>query len=67
MSDQDQTELRVQLARLQIDHADLDLAIDALIQTGANAICIQRFKKKKLALKDQITKLHSLAMPDIIA
>ena len=67
MSDQDLTELRVQLAKLQIDHADMDLAIDALTRTGANAIAIQRFKKKKLALKDQITKLHSIVMPDIIA
>ncbi len=67
MADQDLTELRVQLAKLQIDHADMDLAIDALTKTGANAIAIQRFKKKKLALKDQITRLHSIVMPDIIA
>jgi hypothetical protein len=67
MADQDMTELRVQLAKLQIEHSDMDLAIDALITTGANAIAIQRFKKKKLALKDQITKLHSIVMPNIIA
>jgi len=67
MSDQDLTELRVQLAKLQIEHADMDLAIDSLTKTGANALAIQRFKKKKLALKDQITRLHSIVMPDIIA
>ena len=67
MADQDLTELRVQLAKIQIDHADIDLAIDALTKTGANGIAIQRFKKKKLALKDQITKLHSIVMPNIIA
>lgn len=67
MSDQDLTELRVKLAKIQIEHADMDMAIDALTKTGANAIVVQRFKKKKLALKDQITKLHSMVMPNIIA
>lgn len=67
MTGPDQTELRVRLAKLEIEHSDLGMAIDALIATGANALSIQRFKKKKLALKDEITRLHSLTTPDIIA
>lgn len=63
----DQTELLVRLAKLEIEHNDMDRAIDALTQVGTDAICIQRFKKKKLALKDQIEKIRSLTMPDIIA
>lgn len=67
MAGNDETELRVRLAKLEIEHADLGLAIDALIKTGANALCIQRFKKKKLTLKDEITRMHSLTTPNIIA
>ena len=67
MGDQDQTELRVRLAELEIEHADLGRAIDALTQVGSDALCIQRLKKKKLALKDEIAKLHDMTTPDIIA
>ena len=67
MSQTDQTEFRLRLAGLEIEHADYDRAIDALTQTGANALCIQRFKKKKLAMKDEIAKLKSFTTPNIIA
>lgn len=67
MSEQDHMELRVRHAKLQIEHEDISHAIDALIKTGADTLCIQRFKKKKLSLKDEIEKLHDLTTPDIIA
>ena len=65
--DQDQAELRVRLARLELEHEDYDHAIDAMTRQGVDALRIQRFKKKKLALKDEITKLHARVIPDIIA
>lgn len=67
MSEQDQIEKKVRLARLTIDHQDLDKAIEALSKIGADALCIQRFKKKKLGLKDEIEKLHIDTTPNIIA
>lgn len=67
MSEQDQIEKKVRLARLAIEHQDLDKAISALNSTGADALCIQRFKKKKLGLKDEIEKLHIDTTPNIIA
>ncbi|MBL1405067.1 MAG: DUF465 domain-containing protein [Rhizobiales bacterium] len=67
MSEQDQIAKRVRLARLSIEHQDLDIAIDALTLTGADALCIQRFKKKKLGLKDEIEKLHIDTTPNIVA
>lgn len=67
MSDQDQAELRVRLARLEIEHEDYDHAINAMTAQGVDALRIQRFKKKKLALKDEITRLHAHIIPDIIA
>ncbi len=60
--------LQRQLADLMSEHRDLDDAINALAgQTHINQLQIQRMKKKKLALKDQIIKLESLLLPDIIA
>ena len=67
MSDQDQAELKVKLARLELEHEDYDHAIEAMIAQGEDALRIQRFKKKKLVLKDEITKLHTRIIPDIIA
>ena len=67
MSEEEDTELRLKLAQLEIEHEDLSHAIDALIQVGCDPLRLQRFKKKKLALKDEITRLSNLVMPDIIA
>jgi len=38
-----------------------------MIQTGCEALRIQRMKKKKLILKDKISKLEDQIIPDIIA
>jgi len=60
--------LHRQLADLRAEHRDLDDAINALAeQAHINQIQIQRMKKKKLALKDQIIRIESLLLPDIIA
>jgi hypothetical protein len=67
MGDDELTELRVELAKLEIAHADLDRAIDALTRVGGDALCIQRFKKKKLKMKDEIAALRDKVLPDIIA
>ncbi|MBO6920308.1 MAG: DUF465 domain-containing protein [Rhizobiaceae bacterium] len=67
MADQDQVELKMQMAKLKHEHADYDLAIRAMIETGADALSIQRMKKKKLAIKDKISKLEDQIIPDIIA
>lgn len=67
MADQDQAELRLSVARLRQEHEDYDAAINAMIQTGCEALRIQRMKKKKLVLKDRISKLEDQIIPDIIA
>ncbi len=66
-TEQEQAELRLQLAKLELEHQDYATAIDAMVTAGKDALCIQRFKKKKLALKDEIAKLHAQIIPDIIA
>lgn len=67
MSDQNQAEIRLALARLKQDHEDFDVAINAMIATGCDMLRIQRMKKKKLALKDKQQELESQVIPDIIA
>ncbi len=66
----DETEalMRKQLEDLQLEHRDLDDVIQHLIDTRPfDQIQIQRLKKRKLSLKDQIRKLESRLLPDIIA
>jgi hypothetical protein len=67
MADQEQAELRLAAARLRQEHEDYDAAINAMIQVGCEALRIQRMKKKKLILKDKISKLEDQIIPDIIA
>ncbi len=67
MANQDQAEIRLMVARLKQEHEDYDAAINAMIQTGCDMLRIQRMKKKKLVLKDKISKLEDQIIPDIIA
>ena len=67
MSDQEQTEIRLEYAKLKQEHTDFDAAINAMIQTGCDALRIQRMKKKKLVIKDRLSKLEDQIIPDIIA
>ena len=60
--------LRVELEFFRQEHRDLDQAIAALSNTAtADRLMIQRLKKKKLQLKDKITRLEDRLTPDIIA
>ena len=60
--------LRVELEFFRQEHRDLDQAIVALSNTAtADRLMIQRLKKKKLKLKDKITRLEDRLTPDIIA
>ena len=60
--------LRVEIATLKREHRVLDDAIRALEERGTgDQLTIRRLKKKKLALKDQITALEDRLFPDIIA
>ncbi|MGC1355451.1 MAG: DUF465 domain-containing protein [Xanthobacteraceae bacterium] len=68
MTNEEERELRAQLARLLQDHRDLDAAIAALEGLpGADIIQVQRLKKRKLHLRDRITFIEDQLTPDIIA
>ena len=60
--------LQIQLAVFKSEHRDLDDAISALVEKGtADQLTLQRLKKRKLALKDKITRLEDRLTPDILA
>lgn len=58
--------LRAKLAELTQEHRDLDAAIDAL-SAARDTLQVTRLKKRKLMLKDEISKIHNKLLPDIIA
>ena len=61
-------ELRATLARLKEEHRDLDAAIVALEgATVQDRLQIQRLKKRKLAIRDQIGRIEDMLVPNIIA
>lgn len=60
--------LRVELGMLQREHRDLDAAIEALDSQGrADPLAVRRLKKKKLLLKDRMSRITDEIEPDIIA
>lgn len=68
MTEEEERELRGQLARLQQEHRDLDAAIMALAASpGADVIQVQRLKRRKLMLRDRIRAIEDQLTPDIIA
>lgn len=67
MNDENQdTERR--LIELKTEHRDLDEVIHRLMLSALHdQLQLQRLKKRKLQLKDAITRLEARLVPDIIA
>ncbi len=56
------------LSELKNEHRDLDEIIQHLIESGPfDQIKLQRLKKRKLQLKDQISRMEDGMLPNIIA
>ena len=65
---EDQNALRQRLELLRAEHSDLDDVIARLSESVPyDQLQMQRLKKRKLGLKDQITQLENILLPDIIA
>lgn len=61
----DPTAIARQLAELRVEHRDLDAAIVRLAaDIAADELAIKRLKKRKLWLKDCISRLESALIPD---
>ena len=65
---EDQEAMRQRLEELKLEHRDLDDAIARIADHPPyDQIKIQRLKKRKLVLKDEIGRLEDQLLPDIIA
>jgi hypothetical protein len=66
--DLDTEATKTKLEILRGEHRDLDEIIARLAEKAPfDLLQLQRLKKRKLLLKDQITQLESQLLPDIIA
>ena len=72
MTDQDgagdQQTIINKLRQLESEHRDLDVVIERLADDKPfDQLKLQRLKKRKLILKDEMTLLRSRILPNIIA
>ena len=66
--DKDQAVLRLKLESLILEHRDLDDVIGGMSSSSSSDLLrLQRLKKRKLVLKDEIRYIESKLLPDIIA
>lgn len=63
----DRESLLRRLHELRSEHRDLDTVIARLEGQFCDQLQLQRLKKRKLKLKDEIAWLESRLVPDIIA
>jgi len=60
--------IEARITELKLEHRDLDDVINRLLQTPMqDQLQLQRLKKRKLLVKDQITQLERQLTPDIRA
>ena len=68
MIDENLEDVRRQLAELKTEHRDLDDVISRVSEElPFDQLRLQRLKKRKLSLKDEISRLENALIPDIIA
>ena len=63
-----QNKIKAKINELRKLHSELDIEISKIVKViPVDQVMLQRIKKKKLKLKDEISKLSSHILPDIIA
>lgn len=65
---EEQNKIKAKINELRKLHSELDIEISRIVKViPVDQVMLQRIKKKKLKLKDEISKLSSHILPDIIA
>jgi hypothetical protein len=68
LDDEQRDMLKRKLEELRTEHRDLDDVIARVTEEAPfDQLRVQRLKKRKLMLKDQIIHIESMLLPDIIA
>jgi len=68
LTEDERLQIEARIAALEIEHHDLDDVIARLsAHPNQDQLQLRRFKKRKLVLKDSISRLKILLVPDIPA
>ena len=68
LTEEEKAQIRERLHAFEIEHHDLDDVINRrAADPKQDQLQLQRLKKRKLLLKDQIQRLRARLIPDIIA
>jgi hypothetical protein len=68
LTDEERIQIGARIAALEIEHQDLDDVIARLAEhPSQDQLQLRRLKKRKLVLKDSISRLKILLVPDIPA
>lgn len=68
LSESETVKIKVRIAGLETEHRDLDAVILHLEATDfSDKFALQRLKKRKLHIKDEIERLGMMLVPDILA
>ena len=67
-TDADLAATRRKIVELKLEHHDLDLSIQRLADDPhVDELALKRMKKRKLQVKDQLSRLQSELIPDLDA
>ncbi len=68
LTDEERAQIEARIAALEIEHQDLDDVIARLSEHPTqDQLQLRRFKKRKLVLKDSISRLKILLVPALPA
>jgi hypothetical protein len=68
MDEEQEADIERQIAALIEEHRDLDHMIARVSESAPfDQLQMQRLKKRKLMIKDQISRLNAMLIPDILA
>ena len=68
LTDEERGQLEARILVLEVEHHDLDDVISRLVvDPFQDELQLRRLKKRKLLLKDTISRLRDRLIPDIIA
>lgn len=68
LTDEERAEIEQRIRELEIEHGDLNDVIDRIaLHVTQDQLQLKRLKKRKLFLKDMITRLRDRLIPDIRA
>ena len=68
LTEEERLQIEARIAELEIEHRDLNDVITHLSEhPSQDQLQLRRFKKRKLVLKDAISRLKIMLVPDIPA